>query len=136
MVDRDLKSYRDPGDQYVDTTEKVECPETLDLFAPGSPRANARASDPETSHAAAKSVRRIRRSQAAVLSCLKLLGPRSDTLLVSDYEDYRAEHQWPKQSPSGIRTRRKELVTQGFIADSGVRRRLDSGRMAIVWAVR
>jgi hypothetical protein len=134
MVDQDLKSYRDPGDPNESGAgrDSARCSETIDMFAP---KAHARASDPETSHAAAKSVRRIRRSQAAVLSCLKLLGPRPDTLLLSGYEAHRDEHQWPKQSPSGIRTRRKELVAQGFVADSGVRRRLDSGRMAIVWAV-
>ena len=133
-----VAKYDDPGDQNVHPQRDApppRCPDTIDLFASGSSRANARNSDPDTSHAAAESIssERIRRSQAAVLSCLKQQGPRHDTLLISDYEAQRAERQWPEQSPSGIRTRRSELVDRGFVADSGGRQRLASGRMAIVW---
>ena len=133
-----MANYDDPGDQNVHPQRDApppRCPDTIDLFASGSPRANARNSDPDTSHAAAESIssERIRKSQSAVLSCLKQQGPRHDALLISDYEAQQAEQGWPKQSPSGIRTRRSELVARGFVADSGGRQRLTSGRMAIVW---
>jgi hypothetical protein len=36
-------------------------------------------------------------------------------------------------SPSGIRSRRSELVYSHLIADSRARRKLRSGRNAIVW---
>ena len=127
----------DAGDQNIHPTNVQRCTETIDLFGAGSRSANARRSDPVTSHAAAASIptQKIRESQSAILSCFKLLGPRHDTLLVSCYEAQRVEQQWPKQSPSGIRTRRKELVSAGFLEDSGERQRLDSGRMSIVWQV-
>ena len=133
-----MANYDDPGDQNVHPQRDApppRCPDTIDLFASGSPRANARNSDPDTSHAAAESIssERIRKSQSAVLSCLKQQGPRHDALLISDYEAQQAEQGWPKQSPSGIRTRRSELVARGFVADSGGRQRLARGRMAIVW---
>lgn len=133
-----VANYDDPGDQNVHPQRDApppRCPDTIDLFASGSPKAKARNSDPDTSHAAAESIssERIRKSQSAVLSCLKQQGPRHDALLISDYEAQQAEQGWPKQSPSGIRTRRSELVARGFVADSGGRQRLASGRMAIVW---
>ena len=96
------------------------------LFDP-EPRAVARRTDVWSSHEAAASVTRIRESQQAVLELLKLLGPSTDEQIGAAYWD------GPKQSPSGLRTRRSELVELGKVRDSGQRRRLKSGRRAIVW---
>ena len=41
----------------------------------------------------------------------------------------------PEQSVSGLRTRRSELVKRGLVKDSGKKRKLESGRMAVVWEV-
>ena len=96
------------------------------LFDP-EPRAVARRTDVWSSHEAASSIKRIRESQQAVLEALTILGPMTDEELVSRYGGR------PQQSPSGLRTRRSELVELGVVRDSGQRRVLRSGRRAIVW---
>lgn len=103
----------------------------------------ARSTDPDTSHQAAASLGsdRVRRSQAEVLDVLDRHGPCTDTALVSFYDaDFATGVRCgpdllAPQSPSGIRTRRRELTEMGRVRDTGQRVRLDSGRMATVWAV-
>lgn len=94
------------------------------------PHAVARRTDPSTSHAAAASISssKLRSSQVAVLEWLREHGPATDEALVELYNG-------PDQSPSGLRTRRRELVEQRLVRDSGARQPLASGRMAIVWEV-
>lgn len=107
-------------------------PALFDLDAAGledeGAYAYARRTDPETSHAAAASVEPdvITALRARVLLELRRRGPMDDTQLV-------AAIQPEGYSPSGIRTRRSELVDQGHVVDSGVRQKLLSGRFAIVW---
>jgi hypothetical protein len=91
------------------------------------PRAHARRGDPWTSHAAAASVTGIRKSQQSVLDVLKELGPLTDEEIRLNYKKL------PRQSDSGLRTRRDELVALGKVRDSGRCRRLKSGRLAKVW---
>ena len=95
------------------------------LFDP-EPRAVARRTDVWSSHEAAASVTRIRESQKAVLYFLAGRSPMTDEELVANYNGLQ-------QSPSGLRTRRSELVELGKVRDSGQRRVLRSGRRAIVW---
>lgn len=100
--------------------------------------ARARSTDPDTSHEAAESLTsdRIRQSQADVLAVMtNWAKPLPDALLVELYDICVAEGFVSRQSPSGIRTRRKELVVRGAVVDSGERVLLDSGRRAIAWAV-
>lgn len=92
-------------------------------------QAVARRSDPGTSHAAARSVERLRDRQQAVLDLLRRLGPMTDEEIAQAY----AQFDLPKQSPSGLRTRRSELQHAGFVEDSGERRTTESGRSSIVW---
>lgn len=94
-----------------------------------SPRARARRSDPDTSHQAAASLSsdRLRTAQSAVLACLRRHGPMTDEDLVVRYDGV-------PQSPSGLRTRRDELVRRGLVVDTGDRRPTVSGRSAKVWA--
>lgn len=96
------------------------------LFDP-EPHAVARRTDPWSSHEAAASVTKVRESQKAVLEALTILGPMTDEELAHQYGGT------PQQSPSGLRTRRSELVELGKVRDSGQRRVLRSGRRAIVW---
>jgi hypothetical protein len=112
------------------------------LFDP-YPAAHARTTDPDTSHEAAASLSSevIRRSQAEVLAMLTWQGPSTDAALVTAYGAHVAAGsnilglRLLPQSPSGIRTRRRELVEAGRVRDSGARVRMVSGRNAIVWEV-
>jgi hypothetical protein len=97
---------------------------------------SARPTDPETSHQAAESISEthLRASQGWVLAVLSYTGPTTDVDLVATYEHFvRTGTQVPPQSQSGIRSRRAELVEQGLVYDTGLRRRLPSGRQAVVW---
>lgn len=91
--------------------------------------AYARRTDPWTSHAAARSITedKLRESQLAVLYLLKRIGASTDEEIADAYSGP------PRQSPSGLRTRRKELVDAGYVCDTGDRKRLVSGRLSIVW---
>jgi len=94
----------------------------------------ARPTDPDTSHEAAESIRAERGgSRSAILGVLALIGPSTDTALIQAYLNLAELGEVPPQSPSGIRTRRKELTLQGRVADTGDRVPLISGRLSIVW---
>lgn len=107
-------------------------PTLFNLDAPGlddeGAYAYARRTDPETSHAAASSLRpdRIATLRSEVLCVFVAIGPMDDGALVGILHP----RGW---SPSGIRTRRAELVESGLVEDSGIRQKLLSGRYAIVW---
>jgi hypothetical protein len=92
------------------------------------PHAVARATDPETSWAAANSVKDIRKSQEQVLQMFRRYGPLTDEALIA-----RASIAGIAQSHSGLRTRRNELVTLGFLKDSGERGKTLSGRSTTIW---
>lgn len=91
--------------------------------------ARARNTDPFTSHEAAARLpsEKIRLSQSAVWRFLRRHGPMTDSELVERYNGDVL------QSPSGLRTRRKELVQKGLVVDSGKTVVLPSGRKSIVW---
>jgi hypothetical protein len=97
----------------------------LDLLV----EAHARRADPDTSHDAARSVR-VLKQRSYVLATARLIGSFTDPEL-----QVRVRAMYPDQrfSDSGVRTRRSELVTLGFIEDSGKRITLPTGRKAIVW---
>lgn len=92
--------------------------------------ANARKTDPTTSHAAAASVKDITTTQEFILKALRK--PRTDVALVEAYRGFKTA---PRASESGIRSRRSELVALGKVVDTGDRVKLSSGRHAIVWSV-
>jgi len=91
-------------------------------------RAHARSTDPETSHAAASSMtqEKLSNQRETVFETLRVRGPMTDVDLVELL---------PLESPSGVRTRRRELVSAGLVEDTGGRETLPSGRKAIVWRV-
>lgn len=76
-------------------------------------------------------------AQRGVYHLLKHMGPSTDTDLVRTYNRGRKlldrGYRYPRQSPSGIRTRRNELTTRGAIADTGDKVKLPSGRKATIW---
>lgn len=88
--------------------------------------ARARNTDPGTSHAAARSQtpKKMTKLRHVVLDTFIRYGPMDDTVLVSRIAGY---------TPSGIRTRRSELVEMGLVEDTGIRVRLATGRLANVW---
>ncbi len=91
----------------------------------------ARRTDPQTSWDAARAVTGIRESQGSVLTILEW-----DGLPMSDEEIQRGlaiRFPGKRWSPSGVRTRRSELVALGLVEDSGQRGRTASGRGTILW---
>ena len=99
-------------------------------------QAHARTTDPITSHEAATSITvdQLRKSQRSVYDCFALnIRGMADFELEALYKIDRKSHGWPKQSDSGIRTRRKELVDAGFLEDSGRTARTLSGRRSVIW---
>lgn len=98
-------------------------------------QAHARTGDPWTSHAAAASITedKLRDSQRAVLEAFRHNGAMHHERLVGLYDWQRHGHGWPMQSPSGLRTRTKELRDAGFIEDTGQTVLLPSRRHSKVW---
>ena len=92
----------------------------------------ARKTDPTTSHEAAASVTAVTGTQGAILRLL--FTPQYDDELVDRYYTLVDAGLAPNASPSGIRSRRAELVEKGWVEDTGARVKLTSGRRAIVWA--
>lgn len=95
--------------------------------------ATARTTDPTTSFEAAGSVRNITEVQNNILICLTWA--QTDDDLVDCYDRMASANGWKLASPSGIRSRRAELVAMGLVKDTGERRKSWSGRNAIVWQV-
>ena len=96
-------------------------------------KAHTKTGHPETSYEAASSLSsdKIRQSQKDVLWVFRNFGKMTDTELIEKYNRVGK----PKQSPSGIRSRRSELRDRGLIAWSGEYRVLASGRKSRVWEI-
>lgn len=105
------------------------------ITLPGG-EAHTRTDDPGTSHAAAATVGDLRASQSALYDVLKA-APRglTDEELIVAYALASATDTLPRQSDSGIRTRRSELVDSGIVMDGGERRVTEAGRLSIVWKI-
>jgi len=99
---------------------------------------HARRTDPITSHLAAATVRELPARRLAVWQALNTFGDdgATDGQLADLYGHYTsnvwADH-YPKQFPSGLRTRRNELVADGLVEDTGRKTQMRTGRLAIVW---
>lgn len=96
---------------------------------------NARITDPETSHEAAKSVSKLRDMYDTMIIAFETLGPMNDEQLIKLWRVGVNELGWRSASESGIRSRRSELVAQGKLKDSGKRQKMQSGRLSIVWEI-
>lgn len=116
---------------------KEKDPEQKNIFPvyPGREdfKAHTKTGHPETSHEAASSLSsdKIRQSQKDVLWVFRNFGKMADTELIEKYNRVGK----PKQSPSGIRSRRSELRDRGLVAWSGEYRVLASGRKSRVWEI-
>jgi len=85
----------------------------------------ARTSDPETSRSAPQGIP-LSEHRAAVLEAMTLLGEATD-------EELLRHPLVNRQTPSGIRTRRAELVRLGLVVNSGHQRPTERGCRAVVW---
>lgn len=94
-------------------------------------QAYARRRDPDTSHEAAGSIssQTLRRNQDAVWRFLRDHGPCTDRFM----EDRYPYTSLPRQSLSGLRTRRNELVKKGLVEWTGDYETLNTGRRARIW---
>jgi hypothetical protein len=92
--------------------------------------ARARSTDPETSHFAAASVTNQTTIRAKIVRILI-----SAELTDEEILDGFIKRGW-SGTPSGVRTRRCELVESGVVEDSGRRRLTDARRESIVWRLR
>lgn len=96
---------------------------------------SARIGDPRTSHNAAATVDGVTDAQARVVVLLARYGPGTDEDLADRYQRMIRLLGWPLISPSGLRTRRAELVDRGDVVDSKLEGRTASGRSATVWTL-
>lgn len=85
----------------------------------------ARYADPKTSHEAAESVNATQGQRLV----WRIFMARGEGMTDAELSTRTEGH----LSPSGTRTRRKELTDMGYLRDSGRKVPLHSGRMAIVW---
>jgi hypothetical protein len=97
------------------------------------PQPRARRTDRGTSHAAARSVRNQTETHARILYVLEAGGPATDEQIADRYNHASGFYGWPPVSPSGLRSRRAELVALGSIRDTGHRGKTASGRSCTVW---
>lgn len=85
---------------------KVTDPNQRDVFDSG---ARARSADPDTSKAAAQSVRNIRASHKRILAMFRAYGDMTDETLAEYLAEAAKETGSKLMSPSGVRSRRSEL---------------------------
>lgn len=93
-------------------------------------RERARKTDPETSHAAARSVVVDSELHGKITALLRDGTPRTDEEIF-----LTLVAQGAKCSASGVRTRRAELVDAFVVKDSGLRGTTRQGREAIRWTI-
>lgn len=95
----------------------------------------SRETDPDTSRQAAASLsaERMRETQRVIVDILDRFGPACDEDIAVYARQLESLGEAPKQSPSGLRSRRAELVAAGIVRDSGDRTKTSSGRQTIVW---
>ena len=89
---------------------------------------STRATDRQTSHAAAASIDTTE-VQRRVLSLLLQYGPMTDEEILARYQSVHGPC-----AESSPRKRRCDLVALGMVKDTGQTRLLKTGRMGTVWA--
>lgn len=99
-------------------------------FPEFDPHILARTTDPPTSHEAAASLSQIHITMTRQ-HILDILDKNRDGLT----DEQIAERFTMPFTPSGIRTRRSELVAGGLVVDTGRKALTRSRRRAIVWSL-
>lgn len=113
-----LAAQCETGVQHIKAGSPLAAPDT----------AHARNSGPEHSHAAAKSVCNLGRTRDAILAILKSQGPLTDEGIAFWF----AHLPRVDSSPSGLRSRRSELVRMGFVVEGGTGETA-AGRNCTIW---
>lgn len=98
-------------------------------------RAAARATDPWTAWAAARSIPDLRPRLAAVLHAFCRFGPMTLEEVTARYLRYGVELTYPAQTEQSVRSRTAELVRLGHLEDTGDTRLTVNGRKARVLRV-
>lgn len=120
-----------PTEWRDDPAPRPRRPPARGEFAPAA--RVARSSDPDTSRETP--VLNLTAKRRAVLEAMNHYVECADMQLVDWYAaDTRCGTRWPVQSPSGIRTRRSELVAVGYVRNSGGHV-IDGGRRHIRWRI-
>lgn len=105
----------------------------------GVDRAHARKSDGPNSHKAAQSVTNLGRTRDEILRILKHYGPQADEQIIYAFRkcgmNAASTCELCRASDSGIRSRRSELVTMGFVHEVGTGK-TKSGRPCAIWALK
>lgn len=99
--------------------------------------ARARRTDPDTSHEAAERVnaRHMTAIQTRILRIGYHQAAFTDEWLADAWGRYNGVWGHIRVSPSGLRSRRAELVDAGLLEDSGARDRTAAGRACILWRI-
>jgi hypothetical protein len=103
----------------------------LGLNGPAPSRPVTRTGDPATSHQAAATVARTSALKVAILAALE-----DRQLTDGELVAYLRRGLFPHASESGIRSRRAELVAEGLVVDTRLRRLTPAGRETTVWGRR
>ena len=103
---------------------------------PLSYQARARRTDPETSHQAAASVRKISDTHRRIVVMLQRHPEgMTDEGMYRWWMAYREAQGWPSITPSGLRTRRSELQRRGDIVAADEKGRTAAGRACTIWTL-
>lgn len=99
----------------------------LDFTSRPEPKAHARKTDGQTSRDAAASVQNISETQEQILGILRALGPLTDEEIQSAFVGYC--------SPSGLRSRRAELVRLGKVRQNARKGLTAANRVCAIWEI-
>ena len=96
-------------------------------------RPAARHTDPDTSHEAATSIHSMSAVQERIVEVLTRYQPATDEDIEAFYGHLAILFDWPPVSPSGLRSRRAELVFHGIVQASAESGRTRTGRRCSMW---
>lgn len=95
--------------------------------------AHARNSDPATSHYAAESVSNITEVKRRILQTFEKYGAMTDEQLIENYNKLWGNSF--KASVSGLRSRRCDLVREGYLQETAIHGTTSNGRKSTVWGL-
>jgi len=126
---------------FPKTSAPHSAPVVTDSLPAGIPQAPTRRGMPATSFEAARSVVNLGRTRNLILQLLREHGPQTDEQLAKRLSTsgglkYLYAGAVQTVSPSGLRTRRAELVRMGLVEDSGKTAAISTGRQAILWRLK